>query len=185
MGICATYGRSSGPRDFAGPFSQHAVKAVIDRLKADRRADPDRIAIQGTSLGAVTAALVVADDPTISGLVLVSGLYDLPSFLTEPRSAGAAAVRLSASAQTGGGKRALTQRSAFFRASEIKARTMILNGAKDDRTDPQQAKRFAEAINAAGGHAQFHIYAEFGHEIPFKIREPMAAAFIRSTLHRQ
>jgi dipeptidyl aminopeptidase/acylaminoacyl peptidase len=176
------YGRSTGPRDFAGPFTQHAVRAVIDRLKKNGQADPQKIGIEGISLGAVTGALVAAEDPTIAGLVLISGLYDLPAFLNEPTTSGAEAVRAAAFAQTGGSQSALAQRSALLRAADIRAQTLILNGAQDDRTDPTQARRLAEAINAAGGRAEVHIYPEFGHEIAFKTREPIVSAFISSTL---
>jgi dipeptidyl aminopeptidase/acylaminoacyl peptidase len=178
------YGGSTGPSDFAGPFTQHAVKAVIDRLEKDGQINRGRIVIEGISLGAVTGALVAIDDPNIAGLVLVSGLYDLPAFLNEPRTSAAADVRSAAFAQTGGSHVALTQRSALFRASEIKASTLILNGAQDDRTDSNQARRLGEMIIAAGGRAEVRIYPEFGHEIPFRSREPMVSTFIDSTLRK-
>lgn len=59
------YGGSSGPADFAGPFTQRAVAAVIETLAAQRDAAPDRMVIQGVSLGAVTAALLAAEDQRI------------------------------------------------------------------------------------------------------------------------
>lgn len=161
------YRGSTGPRDFAGPFTQHAVKAVIDRLEKDGQINRRKVVIEGISLGAVTGALVAVHDPTIAGLVLISGLYDLPAFLNEPRTAAAAAVRSAAFAQTG------AQRSALLRASDIKATTLILNGAQDDRTDSNQARRLADTINAAGGRAELRIDPEFGHEIPFSTREPI------------
>jgi len=117
-------------------------------------------------------------DSTIAGLVLISGLYDFPAFLDEPRTAAAAAIRSTVIAQTGGSRGALAQRSALLRAPAIKARTLILNGARDDRTDSGQATPLAEAINGAGGRAQVHIYPEFGHEIPFSTREPLVSTFI-------
>lgn len=177
------YGGSTGPRDFAGPFTQHAVKAVIDRLQKDGQASPKRIVIEGISLGAVTGALVAADDPTIAGLVLISGLFDLPSFLNEPRTAAAAAIKAAVFAQTDGSQLALADRSALLKASAIKARTLILNGAQDDRTDSHQARLLGDAIAAAGGRAEVHIYPEFGHEIPVKTREPRVNAFISATLN--
>ena len=177
------YGGSTGPRDFAGPFTQHAVNAVIDRLQKDGRINPKRVVIEGISLGAVVGALVAAEAPSIAGLVLISGLYDLPAFLNEPRTSAAAAVRSAVFAQTGGSQLALAERSALRKASDIRASTLILNGARDDRTDSNQARQLADAINAAGGRAEVRIYHEFGHEIPFRAREPMVSAFIGSTLN--
>lgn len=178
------YGRSSGPPDFAGPFTQHAVRAVLAKLKADRLAIPDKILIQGVSLGAVTAALVAARDKQVAGLVLISGLYDLPAFFADPKRLGAQMVKATAVAQTGGSTDAFRSRSAMQLAPDIKAATLILGGAKDDRTDPQQAKDLAAAINAHGGQAEVDIFADYGHEIPVKVRDQEVSAFIDATLRR-
>ncbi|UZK64646.1 alpha/beta hydrolase family protein [Sphingomonas sp. M1-B02] len=176
------YGRSSGPDDFAGRFAQLAVRAVMAKLAADRRSIPDKVLIQGVSLGAVTGALVAADDRQLAGLVLISGLYDLPAFFAHPKSAAALSIKAVAAAQTGGSSEALLSRSALPLASHIHASTLILNGAKDDRTDAGQARRFAAAIQANGGRAKVHIYPEFGHEIPVRARDAEVAAFIDATL---
>lgn len=60
---------------------------------------------------------------------------------------------------------------------------MILNGARDDRTDAVQARRLAAAINASGGRAKAHIYPDFGHEIPVEARDAEIRAFIEATLN--
>lgn len=178
------FGGSTGPRDFAGPFTQHAVTAVMHRLEKDGQTNRGRMVIEGVSLGAVTGALVAVDEPGLAGLVLISGLYDLPAFLDEPRTAAAAAIRSTVLAQTDGSRGALAQRSALRRASAIKARTLILNGAQDDHTDAGQATRLAATINAAGGRAEVQVYPSLGHEIPFAMREPLVSAFIDVTLRR-
>lgn len=176
------YGQSSGPPDFAGPFTQHAVQAVLTKVESDRLAIPDKILIQGVSLGAVTAALVAAKNKQIAGLVLISGLYDLPAFFADPKSSTAQMVKTAAVQQTGGSEEAFRMRSALFSAKDIRAATLILNGAKDDRTDARQAESFAAAINASGGRAVAHIFPEYGHEIPFKIRDAEISRFIDAVL---
>jgi dipeptidyl aminopeptidase/acylaminoacyl peptidase len=178
------YGGSTGPEDFAGAFTQHAVQAVIAKLEADNQAVPDKVLIQGVSLGAVTGALVAAHDRDIAGLVLISGLYDLPAFFAHPKSAAALAAMTVAIAQTGGSLEALQSRSALPLAPNIHASTLILNGAKDDRADAGQARDFAAAIKASGGQAEAHIYSDFGHEIPVKARDAEISAFIDATLRR-
>jgi dipeptidyl aminopeptidase/acylaminoacyl peptidase len=178
------YAGSSGPEDFAGPFSQHAVQAVVAKLKVQKIADPKRILIEGISLGAVTGALVAAHDRDLAGLVLISGLYDLPSYFSAPKTPAAIGIKLNMMKQTGGSLEALRSRSALFVASDIKANVLILNGAKDDRTDPVQAQRFADAIVASGGHATAHIFSDFGHQIPVKARDPEIDAFVDATLMR-
>lgn len=176
------YGQSSGPADFAGPFTQHGVQAVLTKLIADRLAIPDKILIEGVSLGAVTAALVAVRNKQVAGLVLISGLYDLPAFFAKPNSVGARLVTAAAIEQTGGSDAALRSRSALLLAPDIKAATLILNGASDDRTDARQAQSFAAAINAKGGRAQVHIFSEYGHEIPVSVREQEVSNFIDATL---
>ena len=66
----------------------------------------------------------------------------------------------------------------------IRAATLILNGAQDDRTDPDQAIRFAAAIEAAEGRARARIYPEFGHAIPVRARDAEVNRFIDETLMR-
>lgn len=178
------YGGSSGPEDFAGPYTQHAVEAVLSALQSQHEVAQGKVLIEGVSLGALTAALVAAHDHRATGLVLISGLYDLPAFFDHPKSLGAAAVKAVAIQQTGGGDDALRSRSALSFASEIKASVLIMNGAKDDRTDSDQAKRLAEAINATGGHAEVRIFPDAGHEIPVKAREAEVDSFIAATLKR-
>lgn len=178
------YGGSSGPEDFAGPFTQHAVEAVLSRLEVQGQAAPDKVLIQGVSLGAITAALVAARQRRVAGLVLISGLYDLPAYFAQPKTPGALQVQSALIRQTGATDRALRARSVLPVAERIKASTLILNGAKDDRTDPDQARLLAEVIKAHGGEAQVRIYPEFGHEIPVKAREAEVDAFIAVTLGR-
>jgi len=54
-------------------------------------------------------------------------------------------------AETGGGDDALKARFLLDVAQKLKANTLFLTGAKDDRTDPDQARRLAETISAYGG----------------------------------
>jgi dipeptidyl aminopeptidase/acylaminoacyl peptidase len=176
------YGNSTGPRDFAGPFTQAAVLAVIKQLKNEKQAAADRIALHGTSLGAVTAALIGTQDNDLAGLVLISGLYDLPAFFEQSDSVAAKSVRAAAIAQTGGGADALRSRSALYIADRIKAETLVLNGALDERTDPAQAVSLANRINTAGGRATVQIYPDAGHEIPLEDREARIQSFLDGVL---
>jgi dipeptidyl aminopeptidase/acylaminoacyl peptidase len=177
------YGNSAGPADFSGPFTQHAVAGVIARLRADGLASPRRLLIEGISRGAVTAALVAARDPSISGLVLISGVYDLPAYVADSAATPAkSAVVESLKAETGGTADALQARSVVRFASSIKASSLILNGARDDRTDPSQARRLAEEITRSGGRARVIIYPDFGHKIPVDVRNKDIDPFIESVL---
>jgi len=176
------FGNSDGPRDFAGPNTQHAVSAVIAKLKQDGLAKDDKILIQGISLGAVTAALIATQDPTIAGMVLISGLYDLTEFLKQPTSLQTLLVKYALFSETDGSAQALRARSALNFTESIKAAALILNGAKDDRTDPDQAILLAERIKSQGARATAHVFSDYGHEIPVSVRDPEIDAFITEVL---
>jgi len=178
------YGGSTGPADFCGPLTQHAVAAVIAKLHADGYVKDNRILIQGVSRGTLVAGMVAAHDPSIRGIVLISGLYDLPVYAGHAKSAMAVSIVDSMKAETGGTAEALKARSLLYYAQDVKAETLILNGAKDDRTDPDQARRVAEIINAHGGHARAIVYPEFGHQIPIEVRSKDVDPFIDRVLGR-
>ena len=108
---------------------------------------------------------------------MISGLYDLPKFANEARSAISLSVVESMKAETGGTEDALKARSLLYVAQNLKATTLIINGAHDDRTDPDQARRLAEVINAHGGHARAIVYPEYGPQIPVEVRHKDVSRF--------
>jgi dipeptidyl aminopeptidase/acylaminoacyl peptidase len=173
------YGNSTGPADFCGAFTQHAVSAVIARLRSDGSVSPGRIVIEGISRGALVAGLIAASDASIAGIVLISGLYDLPAFVADPKSSPTkTSVVNSIRQETGGADEALRARSVLNSAKNIKAAALILSGAKDDRTDPDQARRLAEEITRHGGSARAIIYPDLGHRIPIEVRDKEIDQFI-------
>ena len=177
------YGKSSGPADFGGAFTQQAVAGVIAALRADGLAAPDGLLILGISRGALTAGLVAAQDSSVSGVVLVSGVYDLPAYVTAADASKAReAVVAAIVAETGGGTDALAARSVLRRAGDIEAAVLILNGEKDDRTDPAQARVLAERIANSGGTARAIVYPDFGHAIPVEVRNRDVDPFVDAVL---
>jgi len=173
------YGKSSGPADFCGPFTQHAVSAVLAKLTADGLIAPNRIVIEGISRGAMVGGLIATYDRSVAGVVLISGLYDLPQFSANPNYAQ---ISKAFVAETGGSTEAMRARSLLFFAQDIKASALILSGAKDDRTDPAQAQRLADEIRSRGGRARAIIYPNLGHHIPNEVRDKEVDAFIDAVL---
>lgn len=86
--------------------------------------------------------------------------------------------------ETGGGYDALRERSLLHFTQKVRAATLILNGAMDDRTDPEQARRLADEINSHKGSARVIIYPEYGHQIPVGVRDRVIDQFIRDVLGR-
>jgi dipeptidyl aminopeptidase/acylaminoacyl peptidase len=176
------YGNSTGPADFCGPLTQRAVAAVISRLRADGYVKANKVLVQGVSRGAMVAGLLAAKDPSIAGIVMISGAYDLPEYVRNSESPMQKSVVEALVTETGGTQDALRSRSLINFANQIKAPVLILNGAKDDRTDPMQALRLAEAINSHGGQARTIIYPQYGHNIPVEVRNKDVGPFIEKVL---
>jgi dipeptidyl aminopeptidase/acylaminoacyl peptidase len=178
------YGNSTGPADFCGPLTQHAVAAVIARVRADGYVKGNKILIQGVSRGAMIAGFVAGKDPSIAGIIMISGVYDLPEYVRNAQSPMQKSVVESLTSETGGSEEALRSRSLLYFTDHLKTPVLILNGAKDDRTDPAQALRLAEAINKHGGHATAIIYPQYGHQIPVEVRNNDIGPFIEQVLGR-
>lgn len=178
------YGGSSGPADFCGPFTQHAVSGVIAKLRGNGYLSPDKVVIEGISRGALVAGLIAAHDPSIAGIVLISGVYDLPQFVKDSKSTAAMLIAKSIVEETGGGNEALRVRSLLYVAGSVKARVLIMNGAQDDRTEPSQARRLADEIKSHGGSARAIIYPSYGHQIPVAARDKDIDPFIDSVLSK-
>ncbi len=177
------FGKSSGPDDYCGPFAQHAVEGVIAQLRAQHLASTNRLLIEGVSRGAVTAGLVGIHDATVSGLILISGVYDFEAYAADSHASAVRKEVITALiGQTGGTPDALRARSVLVHADEIKANTLIMNGAKDERTDARQAQALADRITRAGGKARAIIYPDFGHYIPIEIRNKEIDPFINAVL---
>jgi dipeptidyl aminopeptidase/acylaminoacyl peptidase len=172
------YGASTGPADFCGTLTQHAISGVIQQLERERLVSPGKIVIEGISRGAIVASLLAAHDPSFAGIVLISGLYDLNDFVEKAKSGEAARIAQSILEETGGGSGELRARSALNFAREIKAQALIMNGALDDRTDPAQAQRLAREISSHGGQARAIIYTAYGHQIPVSVRDKEIDPFL-------
>jgi pimeloyl-ACP methyl ester carboxylesterase len=173
------YGHSSGPPDFCGPFTQHAVAGVIAKLRADKLVAPGKLVVEGVSRGAAVAGLVAAHDPTISGLIMISGECDLASLAADSSATGTVGiVRQNLIEESGGSAGALHDRSVIQFAKDIKAATLILNGGKDDRTNPDHARQLADAINRAGGNARAVIFPDAEHMIPLEVRNREIRPFL-------
>jgi dipeptidyl aminopeptidase/acylaminoacyl peptidase len=178
------YGNSTGPAEFCGPLTQHAVAAVIARLRADGYVKANRLLIQGVSRGAMVAGLLASQDSGIAGVIMISGVYDLPEYVREAKSPMQKSVVDALISETGGSEQALRSRSVLYFAQNVKAPALILTGAQDDRTDPNQALRLANEINEHGGHARTIVYPQYGHNIPVEVRNKDIGPFIAQVLGR-
>ena len=108
---------------------------MIAKVRSDGYVLDNKILIEGNSRGALVGGFVAARDPSIRGIVLISGLYDLPSS-ARARSQMSLSVVESMKAETGGGEDELRSRSLLYAAQSLKVKTLILGVAKDDEPIP-------------------------------------------------
>lgn len=173
------YGNSSGPPDFCGPFTQHAVAAVIAKLRADGVVASGKLVLLGVSRGATVVAMVAARDPDIAGLILIAGEYDIAALAADSTVTGIrAAIRQNVINESGGSVAALDARTVLNHAQAIKAPTLIMHGEDDDRTSPANARRLGEAMKKNGNDVRLVMVPKTGHSIPQEARRPEIDPFL-------
>ncbi len=159
------YGRSFA-QDHARSWRDAEDPDVAPGIDAAARAgwgDPARVAVAGGSAGGLTALLVCARHAHLvrAGVSAygVTDLFDLARtthrfesrYLDEivgPLPAAAAAYR---------------ERSPVTHAAAIAAPLLVLQGDADPVVPPAQAQLLVDAVRAAGGTVEHHVYAGEGH----------------------
>ena len=148
---------------------------MIGNFRARPFVRPDKVALFGISRGAIVAAMLGTTDSKLAAIVLISGLFDLsnlpPGFPT--RNLREEGILSEAEVRA---------RSALLQPAAIRAATLILNGEKDDRTSPEQARDLARKIEEGGGSARAIIYPDFGHAIPVEARSKEIVPFLAERL---
>jgi len=177
------YGRSDGPPDYCGPFTQRAVETVLARIRTWPFVDPAKIAVYGVSRGAIVAAMLTTRDSRLAAAVLMSGTYDLGELYRRISAPSETRFLLTAIAanlrhETDASEEAFRARSALAHAATIRTPTLLLNGALDDRFDPSSARRLGAAILANGVPAKVVVFPDLGHKIPIEVRGPEIVPFL-------
>jgi dipeptidyl aminopeptidase/acylaminoacyl peptidase len=183
------YGASDGPADFCGPKTQAAVETVIGHFHRQRFVDPQRIAIDGTSRGAIVAAMLATKHPTLAAVVLTGGVYDLESLYRETCEGtlnSLTSMIPGSSCWSFEHQMRLTdadfaRRSALTAGRSIKVPILILHGLQDDRAPVAQARAFAAALEKSGAPVQRKLF-DTGHRIPRALRAPVIGEFLTKYL---
>ena len=123
---------------------------------AEGLADPDRIAIFGTSFGAYAAMQNAILEPDLYRCAIgVSGVYDLP-LLFESGDVRARATGLSyLRTVIGDDRNALERISPRYQAARLELPVLLAHGALDVRTPVAHARRLRDALIAAGNDIEY------------------------------
>lgn len=167
------YGGSDGPPDWCGPASQSAVRTALNFLRQHTHVDATRLVLIGVSRGAVVSSMVATEEPTLRGLILIAGVYDLTSaYPMLP-----AGIRLNLEAEAGTTPEAFAARSALPIAARIQAATLILHGRSDHRCPPSQAEALALELKKFETDVTLAM-VDTGHAIPSHERQPFMMPFL-------
>ncbi|MFL6280909.1 MAG: alpha/beta hydrolase [Vicinamibacterales bacterium] len=124
-----------------------AATAFIRCRAADFGIDPNELILLGEDSGAHLAALLARERlPGVVGAALIGGYYDLNSI---PRS-----LR-SISRDVSSGASPLTRPAAIS--------TLVIHGAEDNESPPEQAQRYCDGVDRAGGRCRFVAIAGASH----------------------
>jgi dipeptidyl aminopeptidase/acylaminoacyl peptidase len=149
--------RSWGDADVAD------VAAGIEAAGPAGWGDPARVAVLGGSAGALTALLVCARHAHLVRAAVssygVTDLFDLArtTHRFESRYLDEIVGSLPADAVT------FRERSPVSHAAAIRAALLVLQGDADAVVPPAQAQLLVDAVRAAGGTVEHHVYEGEGH----------------------
>ncbi|MEP6625347.1 MAG: alpha/beta fold hydrolase [Acidimicrobiia bacterium] len=159
------YGRAFA-QALAGTWGVDDVEDVAAGIRAAAAAgwcDPGRVAIAGGSAGGLTALLVAAKHPELVRAVVsaygVTDLFDLAA--TTHRFEGHYLDELVGVLP--GAETRFRAQSPVTYAAQITVPLLVLQGDADKVVPPQQAQLVVDAVRAAGGTVDHHVYEGEGH----------------------
>jgi len=151
------HARSWGDADVAD------VAAAIEAAGGAGWGDPRRVAVAGGSAGGLTALLVAArHGHLVRACVSAYGVTDLHELARtthrfESRYLDEVVGELPAAAA------AFRDRSPVTHAAAMRVPLLLLQGDADEVVPPAQARLLADAVRAAGGTVERHVYEGEGH----------------------
>jgi dipeptidyl aminopeptidase/acylaminoacyl peptidase len=174
----AGYGRSDGPSDFIGPFTQHGLASVVAHLREAPMVDRSKIGIFGYSRGAGLAALVAATSD-VKAVAVGGGIYDLVNaYPILPQG-----IKDSIASEAGNSSEALRERSPIHKLAGTSADYLLFHGELDQNAPSQYATLFFDEIKARGLNAEIKILPGQGHEIPMSLWLGDVTSFFRRKLN--
>jgi len=164
--------RGSGGRgqDFArrvvsdmGGEDAHDILCGIEQLVLEKIADPERVAIFGTSYGGFMSATMLAFHRRFAAAIPMSPVVNWYSQHFASQIPWFDEVFLGGSPREPGGP--YFDRSAVFHLDGVTTPTLVIGGARDKNTPPDQAVQLFNGLVEAGAAAELVIYPEDGHSL--------------------
>lgn len=160
------YGKSDGPPDYCGPFTQAAVATALAFLREQPNVRQDRVLLYGYSRGAMVAAMVATKDTELAGVILGAGSYDLGArYELFGDNRLDRDMKANVEQEAGSSEEAFAARSALLAEEPILVPSLILHGEDDKNCPVEQARELAEQLEAAGTKHRFLLFPKTGHGI--------------------
>jgi dipeptidyl aminopeptidase/acylaminoacyl peptidase len=172
------YGRSDGPPDFCGPYTQAAMSRALEFLRTQPFVQPHKVALYGYSRGAIVASMVATKDPQLAAVVLGAGAYNFFQWYPTP----VRGIDAHIEQEMGTSAAAFRARSAIFHVDTITAPILVLHGAQDERVPVRQAEAFAETLQAKRVPVTVKICPHAKHRIPIDAQDREIDPFLEESL---
>jgi dipeptidyl aminopeptidase/acylaminoacyl peptidase len=132
-------------------------ETVARGLVAAGRADPERIAIRGGSAGGWTSVAAIVHSEVFRGAVARYAITDPEGWARETHDFESRYLDglIGPLPET---RRRYAERSPLLHADRAAGPVLLLHGMEDAIVDPDQAKRFADALAAHGKRWAFHLF---------------------------
>lgn len=172
-------GDSEGQHEVARGEVNDVLNAM-DWARAMRFVDPQRVVMWGHSHGGCIALLAAARRPEIKAVVTIGAPVELADchrhWVRTVELVPALKPLVGLSLPIGGTPEQVPQewkiRSPLYVADRIKCPVLLVQGGRDDAVPPDQARRMAAALQAAGNrHARVLFDADAGHVLDAKAYE--------------
>jgi alpha-beta hydrolase superfamily lysophospholipase len=157
------HGQSGGDACTYGFYEKQDLERVLDRVEVKP------IVVVGFSMGAAVALQAAAADRRIDAVVALSPFSDLRTIVQERAPFYVSKRDITETIQ-------LAEERARFRAdevspvevaSQIRARALIIHGARDRRTQPEHSERIFAALRAP---KELILVPDAGHRFPLDAR---------------
>jgi pimeloyl-ACP methyl ester carboxylesterase len=174
------FGGSSGRRAFTGKAASAATKAALDKLASTPGVDAARLALWTSSLGAIPALNLAADDARVGATVVSAGVFDLSP---AGRASLTPTLRGSLLGSAPGDTSGLTGASPLARVAAIHGRTLVVHGERDLDCPVTSARQFVAALESAKREVESKFLPSGRHTVGFAAVIQTATGFLERALH--
>lgn len=162
---------------FPGEAWVKAVTAAANKVIEMRIADPERLAVQGTSYGGYATNLLITQTNRFKAAVNISGKVNMVSFYTDSPRLGVRNIHAPEKSQDRIGATLWQQpqkylaHSAILYADRIKTPLLLITGEQDHNVPARQAMEMYYALRRLGKDVTWVSYTNGGHGMPTSTEE--------------